>query len=478
MKIHDKLYINGAWVPSTGHTRIEVISPSTEAVIGSIPEGTAQDADAAVRAARAAFDGWSATSPAERAALLQKIHEGMKARSEEIGRTIAGEVGMPLKLATRIQAGSPTFTFGMYAKMLAGFPFEEKVGNSLVLREAAGVVVAITPWNYPLHQIACKVAPALAAGCTVVLKPTEVAPLNAFILAEIIEAAGVPRGVFNLVTGTGPVIGEALVTHPEVDMVSFTGSTRAGRRISELAAQGVKRVALELGGKSAAILLEDADLAAAVKGTVNACFLNSGQTCSAHTRMLVPASKYEQAAKLAVDVASGFTVGDPFSDSAKLGPLVSRAQRDRVLGYIEKGISEGAELLTGGTGRPEGCATGWFVKPTVFGRVNPKSTIAQEEIFGPVLSIIAYRDEDEAVEIANDSIYGLAGAVWSADDTRAVAVAKRLRTGQVDINGGTFNMLAPFGGYKQSGHGRELGRFGLEEFLEYKSLQLRPEARG
>lgn len=478
MKNHDKLFINGYWVASTGSARLDVISPSTEERIGSIPDGTAQDADAAVRAARAAFDGWSATPAAERAALLQKIHEGMKARSEEIGRTIAGEVGMPLKLATRIQAGSPTFTFGMYAKLLGSFAFEEKVGNSLVLREPVGVVVAITPWNYPLHQIACKVAPALAAGCTVVLKPTEIAPLNAFILAEIMEAAGVPKGVFNLVTGTGPVIGEALVNHPDFDMISFTGSTRAGKRISELAAKSVKRVALELGGKSAAVILDDADLAAAVKGTVNACFLNSGQTCSAHTRMLVPAGKYDAAAKLAIEAVKGFTLGDPFAETSKLGPLVSKAQRDRVRGFIDKGIAEGAELLTGGPEAPDDLARGWYVKPTVFGRVDPKSTIAQEEIFGPVLSIISYRDEDEAVRIANDTIYGLAGAVWSASDAHALAVAKRLRTGQVDINGGTFNMLAPFGGFKQSGHGRELGKFGLEEFLEYKSLQMRPEAAG
>ena len=478
MKNHDKLFINGSWVASAGRERLDVISPSSEERIGSIPDGTAQDADAAVRAARGAFDAWGATPAAERAALLQKVHEGMKARSEEIGRMIATEVGMPIKLATRIQAGSPTFTFGMYAKLLGSFAFEEKVGNSLVLREPVGVVVAITPWNYPLHQIACKVAPALAAGCTVVLKPTEIAPLNAFILAEIIEAAGIPKGVFNLVTGTGPGIGEALVNHPEVDMISFTGSTRAGKRISELAAKSVKRVALELGGKSAAVILDDADLAAAVKGTVNACFLNSGQTCSAHTRMLVPAAKYDEAAKIAVEVAGGFTVGDPFADASKLGPLVSKAQRERVRAYIDKGIAEGAELLTGGSDAPAGLAKGWYVKPTVFGRVNPKSTVAQEEIFGPVLSIITYRDEDEAVRIANDTVYGLAGAVWSSSDARALAVAKRLRTGQVDINGGAFNMLAPFGGYKQSGHGRELGKFGLEEFLEYKSLQLRPEAKG
>jgi aldehyde dehydrogenase (NAD+) len=477
MQIRDKLYIGGRWADPAGTKTIEVLSASTEEPIGRVPEGTPADVDAAVRAARAAFGPWAATPAAERAGFLQKIHEGLKARAEEIGRTIAGEVGMPLKLATRIQAGSPIFTFSMYAKMLGDFSFEEKVGNSLVLREPVGVVAAITPWNYPLHQIAAKVAPALAAGCTVALKPSEVAPLNAFILAEVVHAAGLPKGVFNLVTGYGPSVGGAMAQHPGVDMVSFTGSVRAGKRVSELASQSVKRVTLELGGKSAAVILDDADLAAAVKGTLNACFLNSGQTCSAHTRMLVPESRYDEAAKIAVEVARTFTVGDPFGDSAKLGPLISAAQRERVLGYIRKGIEEGAILLCGGPGAPDGLAKGYYVRPTVFGRVDPQSTIAQEEIFGPVLSIIAYKDEDEAVRIANGTVYGLAGAVWSGDEERAKRVARRLRTGQVDINGGAFNMLAPFGGFKQSGRGRELGRQGLEEFLEYKSLQLKVEAK-
>jgi aldehyde dehydrogenase (NAD+) len=477
MQIRDKLYIDGRWSASTGGKSIEVISPSTETAIGSVPEGTPEDADAAVCAARAAFDAWAATPATERAAFLQKIHEGLKARAEEIGRTIAAEVGMPLKLATRIQAGSPIFTFSMYARMLGDFPFEEKVGNSLVFREPVGVVAAITPWNYPLHQIAAKVAPALAAGCCVVLKPSEVAPLNAFILAEVIHAAGLPRGVFNLVTGFGPVVGEALAAHAQVDMVSFTGSVRAGKRVSGIAAQTVKRVTLELGGKSAAVILDDADLAAAVKGTVNACFLNTGQTCSAHTRMLVPENRHDEAAKIAVETARTFTVGDPFGDTAKLGPLTSAAQRERVRGYIRKGIEEGAVLLCGGPDAPEGMSKGFYVRPTIFGRVNPNATIAQEEIFGPVLAIIPYKDEDDAVRIANDTMYGLAGAVWSADEERAKRVARRLRTGQVDINGGAFNMLAPFGGVKQSGKGRELGRAGLEEYLEYKSLQLKVEAK-
>ena len=477
MQVRDQLYINGQWTAAKGNKSIDVINASTEEVMGRVPAGTQDDVNAAVAAARAAFDGWSARPAAERAAFLQKIQEGLKARMEEIGRLIAGEVGMPVKLATMIQAGSPTATFGMYAKMLGSYAFEEKVGNSLILREPVGVVAAITPWNYPLHQIAAKVAPALAAGCTVVLKPSEVAPLNAFVLAEIIHAAGLPAGVFNLVTGYGPVVGEAMAAHPEVDMVSFTGSTRAGKRVSELASATVKRVALELGGKSASVVLEDADLAAAVKGTINACFLNSGQTCSAHTRLLVPAGKYEEAAKIAAELAKGFTVGDPFGGTAKLGPLVSELQRERVRGYIRKGIEEGAELIAGGADAPADLPRGYYVKPTIFGRVRPDATIAQEEIFGPVLSIITYKDEDEAVKIANNTPYGLGGGVWSRDEEHAKKVARRMRTGQVDINGGPFNPQAPFGGFKQSGNGRELGRFGLEEFLEYKSLQLKPEAK-
>jgi betaine-aldehyde dehydrogenase len=477
MQVRDKLYIGGAWVAPHGQGTIDVHAAATEEVIARIPEGDAADANAAVAAARTAFDGWAATPPGERAAFLTKIQDGMKARAEEIGRTIATEVGMPAKLATRIQAGSPTFTFGMYAKLAGEFRWEEKVGNSVVLREPVGVVACITPWNYPLHQIAAKVAPALAAGCTVVLKPSEVAPVNAFLLAEIIDSVGLPKGVFNLVTGYGPVVGEALASHPDVDMVSFTGSTRAGKRVSELAAASVKRVALELGGKSAAIVLEDADLAAAVKGTISACFLNSGQTCSAHTRMLVPESKYAEVAKLAADEAQKYTVGDPFAEATKLGPLVSAQQRERVQRYIRKGVEDGAELLAGGADVPAGLAKGYYVKPTVFGKVDPKSTIAQEEIFGPVLSIMTYRDENDAVRIANDTPYGLAGGVWSKDESRALRVAKRLRTGQVDINGGPFNMFAPFGGYKQSGNGRELGRYGLEEFLEFKAVQLKPEPK-
>ncbi|MGJ7918576.1 aldehyde dehydrogenase family protein [Massilia sp. LXY-6] len=474
MHDHDKFFINGAWVAALGRGSIEVIQGSTEQVIGRIPAGSEADAEAAVRAARGAFDAWSTTPASVRAGFLEKIAQGLQARSEELVRLIAMEVGMPLKLAGMIQVGLPIASFAGYAKLAEKFEWEETVGHSRVLREAVGVLACITPWNYPLHQIAAKLGAALAAGCTVVLKPSEVAPLNAFILAEVIQEAGLPPGVFNLVTGYGPEIGEALVRHPQVDMVSFTGSTRAGRRISEVAAASIKRVALELGGKSASVILDDADFAAAVKGTLNACFLNSGQTCSAHTRMLVPESRYGEAAGLAADYAKSFTVGDPLAGSARLGPLVSKVQRERVRGYIEKGIEDGAELLCGGPEAPAGLSTGYYVQPTVFGRVDPDSTIAQEEIFGPVLSIITYRDEDEAVRIANGTPYGLGGGVWAGSDERAIRFARRLRTGQVDINGGTFNGRAPFGGYKQSGNGREMGRYGMEEFLEYKSLQLKP----
>lgn len=379
---------------------------------------------------------------------------------------------MPLMLSKIIQAGLPKANFAIAAQLLGSYPFEEQVGNSLVVREAIGVVGCITPWNYPLHQIALKVAPALAAGNTVVLKPSEVAPINAFILAEVIHEAGLPAGVFNLVTGVGPVVGEAIAAHADVDMVSFTGSTRAGKRVAEVASQTVKKVSLELGGKSANVILPDADMAKAVADGVGKCFLNSGQTCTALTRMLVPRERLAEVEQIAAATAAAFTPGNPFDQSTRLGPLVSAAQRDRVRGFIRTGVEEGATLIAGGADTPEGLEQGYFVAPTVFSNVSRDMTIAREEIFGPVLSIMPYDSEEEAIEIANDTIYGLAGGVWAGDQEKAKAVARRLRAGQVEVNGGAFNVMAPFGGYKQSGLGREAGKFGLEEFLEVKALQL------
>jgi acyl-CoA reductase-like NAD-dependent aldehyde dehydrogenase len=357
-------------------------------------------------------------------------------------------------------------------KLLEEMTWEEQVGNSLIVREPVGVVAAITPWNYPLHQIAAKVAPAMAAGCTVIVKPSQVAPLNAAVLADVIDEVGLPAGVFNLVTGRGSVIGEALALHPDVDMISFTGSTTAGRRVAEAAAGTIKKVALELGGKSPNIILEDADFEAAIKDGVGKCLLNSGQTCSALTRMLVPRARLAEAEQIAAGMAEYFKPGDPFESGTMLGPLVSEDQRKLVRDYIAKGSDEGAKLLTGGVEAPEGLDHGYFVAPTVFSEVTPDMTIAKEEIFGPVLVLMPYEDEEDAVRIANDSVYGLAGGVWSGDAERAKRVARRIRTGQVEINGGAFNPLAPFGGYKQSGYGRELGHFGLEEFLQVKALQL------
>jgi acyl-CoA reductase-like NAD-dependent aldehyde dehydrogenase len=469
----DRLYIDGQWVAALGaSSSIEVINATTEEVMGRVPSGDASDIDRAVVAARAAFGGWSTTDREERAKCLQRITEGLQGRMMEIATVVAQEVGMPINLAMLIQAGLPIMTFSSVGELLRTFAFEEQLGNSLVVREPVGVVGAITPWNYPLHQVAAKVALALAAGCTVVVKPSEVAPLSAFILAEVIDGAGLPPGVFNLVTGFGPVAGEALAAHPDVDMISFTGSTRAGRRVGELAAASVKRVALELGGKSPNVILDDADVGRAVPDGVAKAFLNSGQTCSALTRMIVPRARLAEVEQLAVEAALSYTPGDPLTQGTRLGPLASAAQRSRVRDYITAGLDGGAKLLCGGVEPPEGLDRGFFVRPTVFSEVDPDSVIAQEEIFGPVLAIIAYDTEAEAVEIANHTPYGLAAGVWAGDRERALAVARQLRAGQVEINGGSFNPLAPFGGYKQSGNGRELGRFGLEEFLEVKSLQL------
>ena len=467
-------YINGQWVAAQSPEVLPVHDSSTEALMATVPAGTAQEATVAVLAARAAFDGWSALPVEVRAAYLDKVAAGVKSRSDELALAIAREVGMPLKMSKAIQVGGPAWHWGNFAKVARSFEWEKKVSNSVVAREAIGVVGCITPWNFPLSQITLKIAPAMVAGCTVVLKPSEIAPVNAMILAEIIHEAGLPPGVFNLVNGLGPVVGEVLATHPEVDMVSFTGSTRAGKRVGELASQSVKRVALELGGKSASIILDDANFEAAVKGTVAACMLNSGQTCSAHTRMLVPKARYAQVKALAKAAVAKLTIGPSLDEASRLGPLVSSAQRDRVLGFIKTGIAEGADVIAGGADAPT-FATGYFVQPTVLG-IKASDTLAQEEIFGPVLVVICYADEDDAVRIANSTIYGLGGAVWGATDESAMKVARRMRTGQVDINGGPFNANAPFGGYKQSGNGRENGLYGFEEFLEFKSMQLKPAA--
>ena len=463
-------WIDGATAQGSGS--IAVVNPATGATIAEVPRGTAADVDAAVAAARRAAARWAATPVADRVAAVLRIREGIKARSEEIAASITAEMGSPIAFARSVQVGMPMATSKGVAGLAEGFAWSEEIGNSLVVREPVGVVGAVTPWNYPLHQVIAKVAPALVAGCTLVLKPSEVAPLTADVLAAITAEAGLPPGVFNVVHGTGPEAGEALAAHPDVDMMSFTGSVAAGRRVQEVAAGTIKRVALELGGKSANIVLDDADLTKAVKVGLGNCFINGGQTCTAWTRMLVPRSRHDEIVEMAVAAAGKYTVGDPTDESTRIGPMSSDVQRDRVRGYIEAGIAEGADLALGGPTAPDGLATGAYVRPTIFAGVRADMRIAQEEIFGPVLSVLPYDDVDEAVEIANATVYGLAGAVFAGSQERGIEVARRMRTGQVDVNGGAFNPLAPFGGYKQSGTGRELGRYGLEEFLEVKSIQL------
>ncbi|CAM5660040.1 aldehyde dehydrogenase family protein [Streptomyces narbonensis] len=462
MKAHDAMYIGGEWRPASSTETVPVINPADEQVIAHVPAGTAEDVDAAVRAARAALPGWASTPPAERAARIAALRDALAGRAEEIAATVTAELGAPPQLAATVHAGLPVVVAGSYAELAATHSFEEKVGNSTVYAEPVGVVAAITPWNYPLHQIVAKVAPALAAGCTTVLKPAEDTPLTAQLFAEAVHEAGLPAGVFNLVTGLGPVAGQALAEHPDVDLVSFTGSTAVGRRIGALAGGAVKRVALELGGKSANVILPSADLPKAVAVGIANVMSNSGQTCSAWTRMLVPAERYEEAVALAAEAVAKYVPGE------RVGPLVNARQRDRVRGYIEKGVEEGARLVAGGPEAPR--ETGYYVSPTIFADVTPDMTIAREEIFGPVVSIIRYEDEADALAIANGTEYGLAGAVWGEPE-EAVAFARRMETGQVDINGGRFNPLAPFGGWKQSGVGRELGAHGLAEYLQTKSLQ-------
>jgi aldehyde dehydrogenase (NAD+) len=465
----DKLHIGGGWVAPASDGTIPVENPSTEEILAQVPAGTADDVDAAVAAARAAFDGWAATPMAERGAALSRLRAALAARTEDIARTVGLELGTPLKVAKVVQAGLPLTVLRGYADLASTPVAPQSIGNSLVVHEPIGVVGAITPWNYPLHQVVAKVAAALAAGCTVVLKPSELTPLVAYLLFDAVDEAGLPPGVVNLVTGTGPVVGAAIAGHPDVDMVSFTGSTATGRAISHAAANRIAKVALELGGKSANVILEDADLAKAVKVGVANAFLNSGQTCTAWTRMLVHESRYHEAVSLAASAAKGYRTGDPFDEGTRQGPLVSAAQRERVRGFIARGVASGARLVAGGLDAPVP-DRGYFVAPTVFADVLPDSELAQEEIFGPVLSIIPFADDDDAVDIANTSRYGLAGGVWGTPE-RALAVARRMRTGAVDVNGAAFNPMAPFGGYKQSGIGRELGPYGLAEFQQVKAIQ-------
>ena len=473
MRNYTKFYIDGSWIAPEGRQTLDVINPATEAPCGKISLGTAEDVDAAAKAARAAFDGFAATSKDARLDYLQRIMDGYQERYAEIAAAVSEEMGAPMKLAMQAQTPSGLAHFQTTSAILNDYAFEEDRGGFDLVKEPVGVVGLITPWNWPINQIACKVAPALAAGCTIVLKPSEVAPLSAYILAEIIDAAGLPKGVFNLVNGTGPDVGAAISAHPEIDMVSFTGSTRAGVEVAKSAAPTVKRVAQELGGKSANIILDDADLQKAVGHGVVACMTNSGQSCNAPTRMLVPADKMQEAVAIAKATAEGIKPGDPSDPDAVIGPVVSEAQWNKIQGLIEKGVAEGAEVIAGGPGKPEGLETGYYVKPTVFANVSNDMTIAREEIFGPVLSIIPYKDEDEAVAIANDTPYGLSGYVYGGDVAHARKVARRLRTGNVHLNGASVNFNAPFGGYKQSGNGREWGELGLEEFLETKAV-MRP----
>jgi len=468
------IYVGGEWIPSTTDQLIDVHNPYTEQVIARVPAGSAEDVDAAVSAARAAFESWSQTPVAERAAYLSRAADILTERTDELAALITSELGMPLKMSKMIQLGTPIGTLRTYAKLAEDFEWESEVGNSLIVREPIGVVAAITPWNYPLHQVVAKVAPALVAGNTIVLKPSEVAPLIAFEFARILDEVGLPAGVFNLISGAGAEIGQALVGHPGVDMVSFTGSGRAGREISATAAQTIKRVALELGGKSASVVLDDLDneaFAKAIKSSVAQCFTNAGQRCTAFSRILVPGARLDEALSAAAKAAESHVVGDPMTDGTRLGPLVSETQRDRVRGFLDRAVADGARVVTGGPDAPGGVESGYFVSPTVLTDVDLNSEMAKEEVFGPVTAVMPYSDVDDAVRIANDTSYGLAAGVYGADDEAAVAVAKRLRAGQVDVNNGRWNWMAPFGGYKQSGNGREFGTAGLEEFLEIKAVQ-------
>jgi len=465
-----QFYINGKWVDPVQPKTMDVINPATEEVVGRISLGSAADVDKAVAAARAAFETFGQTSREERIALLERIIGAYQAHMGEMAETISLEMGAPMWLAQAAQAPAALAHFMQALEVLKSYQFVENRGTTRIIHEPIGVCGFITPWNWPVNQIACKVAPALAAGCTMVLKPTEIAPLNGVLFAQIMHEAGVPAGVFNLINGDGPTVGAAIAAHPGVDMVSFTGSTRAGTQVAKAAADSVKRVAQELGGKSPNIILEDADFQRAVEGGVRTCFTNSGQSCNAPTRMLVPRSKLAEAVAIAKAAAESTKVGDPRTEGTTIGPVVSKAQFDKIQRLIDSGIKEGAELVTGGPGRPEGLTRGYYVRPTVFANVRNDMTIAREEIFGPVLCILPYENEDDAVRIANDTVYGLSSYVSSGDPNRALRVAARLRAGNVHLNGAGPDFNAPFGGYKQSGNGREWGTYGFEEFLEVKAV--------
>ncbi|HIZ49892.1 MAG TPA: aldehyde dehydrogenase family protein [Candidatus Pseudomonas excrementavium] len=468
---HEKqFYINGQWVAPKGDRTVDVINPATEEAVATIALGNEEDVDIAVAAARKAFETYSQTSREERIALLERILEIYQRRSEEFARAISLEMGAPAKLSKHAQAPSGTGHFAAALKALKEFEFEERIGNTLVVKEPIGVCGLITPWNWPINQLACKIAPALATGCTMVLKPSEVAPLSALLLAEVLDEAGVPAGVFNLVNGDGPTVGSAMSAHPDIDMMSFTGSTGAGRQVMKNGAETIKRVALELGGKSANILLDDANLEKMVAHGVMSCMNNSGQSCNAPTRMLVPNNRMDEAAAIAKAVSAKVKAGAPDAPDTVIGPVVSKAQWSKIQDLIGKGIEEGAQLVVGGTGRPEGLDKGYYVQPTIFSHVTTDMTIAREEIFGPVLSIIGYEDEADAIRIANDTRYGLSGYVSSGDLDRARNVARQIRTGMVHLNGAPLDNNAPFGGYKESGNGREWGHYGLEDFLEVKSI--------
>ena len=462
--------IGGDFIKEESSRFGNVFNPATGEVESKVALASTSDVDKAVEAASNAFDSFSQTSVEERLAILGKIVEVYQSKYDEIAETISMEMGAPLSLSKAAQAATGLGHFAQAIEILQGFEWEETKGKTLLRKEPIGVVGMITPWNWPINQISCKVAPALAAGCTMILKPTEIAPLNAMLFAEVIHEAGVPAGVFNLVNGDGPTVGEAMSSHPKIDMMSFTGSTRAGIAVAKGSADTVKRVAQELGGKSANIILDDADFESAITGGARHCFNNSGQSCNAPTRMLVPESRHDEAKEIAKQAAEATKVGDPFAEDTGIGPVVSEVQFNKIQGLIEKGIEEGAELVSGGPGKPEGLNAGYYVRPTVFANVNNDMTIAREEIFGPVLSILPYKDEEEAVNIANDTEYGLYGYVSSGDVEHAKKVANRIRAGSIAINGAQADFTAPFGGYKQSGNGKEWGPFGFEEFLETKAV--------